>query len=725
MLLIQPPRDQEPSASAPNAEATIGTSERPLSPPPIASSPASHVESSDFDDIETVLANQPQGGRAAAEARAKAAVTAQAKRARSLPSAMPAARPPVSSVAHAKPPLSEGGSLSTHQLDQWTSPAQKQRQRLILIAAASVFAIVAIAIIVIYSMRGSQPGSVALNSQDRETVANPGEEQLNSATDDDPTETNVGALDDKPPQGTAHNDINNDGPTVEGPIGLDVPLDSDAAIADRAPGSDIVEQSTPIEQRLPDQVAPIASSRLFGDFLKGFAPTTRDDDLTVVLGRLQTNINDLRIVVSRAVPADQIGVAPYYIERIEPRAPAEDLDTLLAIRLAAVEYRDIATLAIIRDIALMLNLPISIDDSAIDMPGVDWMAPVTIIRDQLTVGDLLQDIADQMHLEVVPGRHGLVLRRPGMDEPVTQQYALPPLSNPSPESYSRFAEAIKLLIEPGTWGDGPQPSEADPLAAMLSGLGANEQDEAEGDDSGDQEALDDALPDNLLDNVFSNGEVHVVDQQLVVTHTRRTQAQVSRFLDQLIAAHTVMSSAADPSAAAQLETHWHRFAPQLTLPIQMPPAIEAPLDLYLQRLTRASGVLIVVEWEALYDAGWSMQTVVPSSLRASDLDTLFRDLEQSAGFVISAQSAQVAKLTTTADLMRRMQLEVYPVGHILARGVTAEQLEELLWRVIAWHWQQGKGRFLVYEPNYQCLIVSAPQRLQRQIEAIVDYLSRE
>ncbi|HMP79949.1 MAG TPA: hypothetical protein PKD54_10895 [Pirellulaceae bacterium] len=729
MLVVQPPEgwrpgDGQPSDLPPPRDSAASTKHAA----PVAAGPNSGLESSDFEDIESVLANtKPHGKSAAAAARAKSAAAAmqQSRRPASQAGPMPLTATPT-------PPSQNLGThpnLGTHHVDQWTSPETKRRRTLILIAAASLLTILIGTTLTIYAFSPKRNPRIAQSQVDNDTDPN----RPNTGEPDQESPAQSGSENGPTPGDStpAHADTTVDPQVpVDSPDPSlvdssanegDTPLADSTPIAESPPGENLIggSESVPV---LPHQIAPIANSRLFGDFLRQAQPSLREDEMTIVLNRIGTSIADLRVVVSRAVPMRWVGLAPYYIERSEMNERTADLESLLAIHIAQVQYREVEPLAILREISLLLNIPISIDDAVLDSKGDGWNRPVNVIRSQLTVGELLHDVATAIDLDIKPVRHGLLVTLPGIDDPVTRAYVLPPLTNASDEAYLRFAEALKLLIAPGTWGS-PHPDH-DPLTVMLNQLNVIDQDDDQGDG---QDAQDDAqkeLSESSHRSAFNAGEASIANHELVVTHTLRTHLAIERLLAKLAAAHELHMNIDAMDARQSLDTRWQKFAPRLSEPWQVPTTSDSQLDLYFQRLAKTTGTLILVDWEALCEAGWGIQTTFPGSIRAVDWESFLRDIEHATGLTISARTEHIGKLTTLTESINDEDVEVYPIGQILKRGIEPHQLEDLLWRVMAWYWEQGRGRLLVYEPNYQCFIVAAPQRLQRQLDAILIHLAQ-
>ena len=78
-------------------------------------------------------------------------------------------------------------------------------------------------------------------------------------------------------------------------------------------------------------------------------------------------------------------------------------------------------------------------------------------------------------------------------------------------------------------------------------------------------------------------------------------------------------------------------------------------------------------------------------------------------------------MTTPDGASQRVELEVYPVSKIIAGRLNDNQLMKLIDSAMGSQVRSKSVRY-AYQPVCQCVIVLAPQTLQRKIEALIDQL---
>jgi hypothetical protein len=81
-------------------------------------------------------------------------------------------------------------------------------------------------------------------------------------------------------------------------------------------------------------------------------------------------------------------------------------------------------------------------------------------------------------------------------------------------------------------------------------------------------------------------------------------------------------------------------------------------------------------------------------------------------------------ITTYDRSAQLIDLEVYALNGLIPDRVPTAQFQRLIIESLGSQLNSEKVRYL-YQPVCNCLIVTAPQQIQRQVEALIDRLKQE
>ncbi|MFM7738113.1 MAG: hypothetical protein ACKO9H_01825, partial [Planctomycetota bacterium] len=148
-------------------------------------------------------------------------------------------------------------------------------------------------------------------------------------------------------------------------------------------------------------------------------------------------------------------------------------------------------------------------------------------------------------------------------------------------------------------------------------------------------------------------------EELVVANTSTAAAQIEEFLGKLEAATQFLANPADADAVERLKSRAVRSQVGLQKALQLEPTLDLPLEEFLQRVYRQSGVAISVDWAALSAAGWSNRSTVPGDFQADTVEQLLKELARSLSATWIAIDERTFQLTSYQEATRRGMLEIY------------------------------------------------------------------
>ncbi len=208
---------------------------------------------------------------------------------------------------------------------------------------------------------------------------------------------------------------------------------------------------------------------------------------------------------------------------------------------------------------------------------------------------------------------------------------------------------------------------------------------------------------------------------MVISNSSLAAGEVEEFLNKLNAAQAVKANQADLAAAETLKSRTARAANGLNQTLALAPTLDQPLEQFLQRVYRETGVAITVDWAALAGAGWTNRSMVPGDFRADTVELLLKELARSLACTWLAIDEHTFQLTSFNEASRRQFVEVHSLEGL---AIEAQPLMEILTQTLGGELRESPMVQFLYEPEANALIVVGPQPLQRQFEAIVNRLKQ-
>jgi hypothetical protein len=493
--------------------------------------------------------------------------------------------------------------------------------------------------------------------------AKKGEEEKPSETpkSEQPNKTSDAESSDKQPEMRSEEEKPQEKPAT----GASDPLPS----REERPVSPLAPESSPVSN-LPGEstgVKPDAGSPPTPN-----GPTTLTDrlgKLSQLLSGPGTSLTELGDLAQSERTDRMVGLPRYLISQATPESPIGDP---WSVPVAEVVYKEVPLHLFISEFSLLTGVPMSIDGLALAQRGIPIDTPISVELENTSTGEILGTVLQKLKLERVNLSGVEVILPAGSQVTGDYRFPLPKIKDPSPEKFQAMSDSLMKLVDPVSWS-------LDTGKRKLS---------AEG-------------------------------EELVVANTSTAAAQIGEFLGKLEAATQFLANPADADAAERLRSRAVRSQVGLQKALQLEPTLDLPLEEFLQRVYQQSGVAISVDWAALSAAGWSNRSTVPGDFQAATVEQLLKELARSLSATWIAIDERTFQLTSYQEATRRGMLEIYPLQGL---AIEPQPLMDILNQTLSGQLRENPAVQFLYVPEINALVVSAPQPLQRQFEAIVNRL---
>ena len=680
MLEIKPPPDWEPPADSkvrPVQGQGGGDASR-------AKQPETSEPSGSFEDIDKIL-NTSEVEQAAIQ------------QIRQLPAPKP--KRVRAKIQNPASPPTDGPILPT---DDWTSREAQQRKKWIAIVSAIVGAIL-ICFAVVIAVINSGPkneDSVADNNEvqkvsepesdtgkaDSETNTDPGpdiarlEEPVADITNlDEPVPLSMESNRENaiPPTDAAKADF----PQQEPPPSITAPptIATDPVTTDPALPSDSPLIRSPISSSPLTNAAEPTDSRPSGlsnlDSLR-----SEMGELAELLEQSGTSILKMQDLAEANREQQLIGIPKYFIE--QPDWEQVDLEKQLSLRCGGVRYRDSRLIAVLRDITALTGVPFTLDIDSMQANLTSASGEILNPTVSLDVKDL--DFAGVVDAIIEPlglsktttENQGLLIRATMPPGYIEQKYQLPEFLEVSEQASEPFIACLQGLFAPQSWVRKQEPA-----------------------------------------------TIELAGNEFVVKNTILVQHQIRTFIDKLQAAENLKKDPDDQKAKGVLTTKWNAVSELLQQPTGLQKSTDGLLTDLLNKIFTKSGITVLVDWEHVMPLGWSPATKVPGIIDEENVGEALQQLARSMNLTIRAVDPVTLELTTFEQAARAVDLEVFYLGNVLAGPLNQQQMLRLITETLGSQLQSPLVRWH-YEPNCQCLILLAPQSLQRQTDSVIRQLER-
>ena len=365
---------------------------------------------------------------------------------------------------------------------------------------------------------------------------------------------------------------------------------------------------------------------------------------------------------------------PIEIKKLPP-APV-DVTARLAGPLRGLEVTDMPLVKAVDLLATVSTTPITLDADAMLQLGVTPHDPISLRLDSTTVGDALQAaVAEHGLAAIVDGGQVIITSPADYRETLRKvRYTVADLTGEDKASVAELAALVRRLVAPESWQSG-------------GGRGTIEP---------DQGAL----------VVLQTGDVH--QQVLVFCEKLRNARQKP------------LRSHVNPEQFT-LVTRLNQARKMLDRPVTANYHQPATLAKILAFLAEAAGIDILVDHAALATAETSDRVETTLTVEKQGLGEALTTLLRPLGLSYRAIGANTIQVTTTEAAEERLELEFYPVGRWLDKGISGPKLADgLKARVAPSTWSDAGGLAdACFDPPSRCLIVLQSQPAQALIQRLL------
>lgn len=382
-----------------------------------------------------------------------------------------------------------------------------------------------------------------------------------------------------------------------------------------------------------------------------------------------------------ASPASAAAMADLEIEDSGPKRPAPravDVAARLADTFEEVQFDGTPLNDFLRFVASFSTIPITLDPDALLWLGVTPETPVSAHQKTATVQLLVQGVVESVGLtsQVVGDQLLVTLPEEGIHR---ELYAIGDLAN-SAEQRQVLATRVTGLVAPDTW-------------QAAGGLGS----------------------------------IAVSDEGLTIQQSTPVQQGVLRFLEKLRVARGLSPTSSVPAANFDLASRFTRARKQLEKSITLNFFQPTQLDQVADRLAKSADVVILIDWQALLQAGWNSDTLVTLTVNDTPLAKALDELLEPRGLGYRCVDTGLLQITSAERLKSTHEFEIYPLGKLLAPDSTATEIIARLREAMGAEWfSDGGGTgLLVFDAPGNALLASLPQAGQIRLEKALAELPAE
>ncbi|MFO0869406.1 MAG: hypothetical protein U0935_10790 [Pirellulales bacterium] len=370
------------------------------------------------------------------------------------------------------------------------------------------------------------------------------------------------------------------------------------------------------------------------------------------------------------LPGEGGSAGPAEPEIVRPRMREIDLPARLADPLGKLKIKDMPLTDLLQLMSDLSTIPFSLDTDALRSRWIPVTAPVSVDLEQTTVRGALVQALEPWKLGLLVSDGQVRITHAGAAEMRRRTHDVSDLAARDPQQLEMLSQWIQDWIEPESW----------------------------------QEA-------------GGQGKLQIERFSLVVDHRDAVHFQLLYLCDKL-------------RAARQLPPRG-KYSPGLLAPASLPgrarAALETPIRLNFNRSTRltqilarlgqVAGVTIVVDWQAVHEAGWNPAAMAKLSVDGVPLAETLTRLLGPRDLTFRTLDDQTVEVTTPAAVERHLEWEAYPLADLVANGQDPQPLLEQLQDAIGANHFRALGGLgsLRFDPVSRCLLVALPEPQQRRV----------
>lgn len=679
-------------------------------PPQDATIDADSGSLSSFEDIDQLLTNPQTVSSAATQTKKRSAAKKAKSPKRKRSSVKPATEAKTQAPAPGRPPHKQAlpttapGSAENPQInpqvkpeveapvlpsDAWTSETARKRRKLILMIAGSIGVVVVVtAIIAAIIVNSGDPDTIADQDQTNPQLVDDSERDdsdsnandQNQSNDNDPdSDDNGGLLDETPtavtpiPQNVTGNTPAED-PAVQSPFSVPGATTNAETIGDQPPPIDSPNPLVPKGGRFAGGPDMDPTPKQPDSPVEGIMGEADDlGDLASLLQSSNTSMADLQDVTIGA--GNRHVISKYFIT--PPKETRLSTERQLELEIGRLAYKKPVPFSqTVRTISDLSGLPVTVDARQLALHGHEIDPLIAPEINELSMLDALAAIGKDRGLTPVLTESGVILTIEVNNELVVSSLDFPNIPGLDANAKQKFVGAIQSLVAPSQWVDEANPS-----------------------------------------------TVEVVNDKIEVKCRLETKLLIEQFIQKLEAAATLIEQPDHVEARTVVASRWSSSEALRQSPSKFKPGGSRTIGKFFNRVKKMSGLTVLVDWHRLMGQGWTPSTLIPGNVSEPTTEELVQEVANSMRMELIAVDAKTLVITTPEQAKWFIDLEVYPINSRLAKEVTNDGLQELVFQLLG---NQVNDHFVrvVYEPRCQCLIAVGPQSIQRQIEGVVDQLNR-
>ena len=670
----------------------------------IGASNASAVDlEGDFDDIDHILSvpqtssNSEKSRRQKQKAGSVTNVPRPQKR-RSAKTANRSVPDQSSAGSRQRRPATSGSPNQALAVDrpvlpneQWTSDETRKRKRIVVLVAGVVAMLVLLGTggtAIVLNMAKSNPGDNSPSIPDEEDPG-PAIEQNDDATLKEENLENPESVPSSNGESETGNGQLTESPNNDESAASDEPTDTDPK---EVLNGDTNNPELPANPSPPNETkSPFDGKTTDPNLLSSLEPSSNPADpsdvgmveafesdlgnLTALLEASGTSLLDFKDLTASIRTQQNVGIPKYIMSFPEPSRL--DIQRQLEMPIGGVKFDSVPLVQVVQHLTSITGVPITVDARSIASAAKPTNPNVSITKSDSNLEGVLTEILAPLGLSHQINSTGLtigVFPAPTMTEAT---FDLPKISGDDIDGKKRIVAAIQIFVDPISWA-----RDDDPATINLEG------------------------------------------NQIVVRCSPNAQTQIASLLSKLDSSLALKRNPDDANALTDTESRWSSIEPLLAKNPGLSHSVQSEIGSFLSKLHSRTGLSTVVDWQNVVSQGWTPQTIVPGNILEPTVEKAVAELARAMDLTFRAVDKSTLMITTFEQSARIVDLEIYPVGSLVPDRLKANQLARLVSEALGTQLQSERVKF-IFEPNCHCLIVSAPQQIQRQVEALVERLQQD
>ena len=357
-----------------------------------------------------------------------------------------------------------------------------------------------------------------------------------------------------------------------------------------------------------------------------------------------------------------------------PRPPPRDIDVpaRLADPLPAIEAEGTPLADFLQVMSDLSTIPITLETEALPLIRVSPLTPVSLRAENTSVGAALTTALAPLGLEHVVMDGHVIVRAVEATPSPTINYPVKDLTQGEEQAAAELAALLTELVAPASWRAGEE-----------------------------------------------NASITVTSESFAIKQRRAVHAQLFFLCEKLRTARKLPPISRFDPALFKLDSRTQLAKAKLNTPITLNYSQPTRLEKILERLGKAAGVRILVDWHDIAAAGWNPDAEATLVADKMSLALALRALLEPMDLSWRIVDGQTLQVVTPARLADRSEIEIYPVGDLVANDPAGESLLARISGSLAAAIPDGSPLSVRYDEAGQCLIAALPQPQQQQFEVML------